>query len=639
MSATPVVVGDRYELGEPLGRGGMATVHRARDRRLDRQVAVKQLSLHLAADTTAQARFRREAQASASLNHPAIASVFDTGEGTDPATGVALPYIVMELVEGSTLRDVLAAGPLAPDRALTVVRSVLDALAHSHAAGLVHRDIKPANVMITTGGAVKVMDFGIARAVDESATSLTGTASVIGTAQYLSPEQALGRPVDLRSDLYSVGCLLFELVTGRPPFVAETSLAIAYQHVREDPVPPSSLEPSLDPALDAVVLRALAKDPDERYPSAAAMREDVDRLLAGAPVAPPPAPSEPPGTVTAALPPRLAGAAVAATPPGPPTAPTALVGAAAPPAGEDPAPEERRRSSGRRAVLVVLAVFLVLGLGAFGLSRVFGPTASQAVTVPDVGGQSRAAAEAALRDADLVPRVVPRAGAEDDAVGTVLDQEPGADARVPAGSTVTLTVGAGEATATIPDGLVGRPVAEAERALERLGFTDVSTDAVDGDGDAEPGDVVSVKPAEGKRVALDAAVRIRFVRDAAAADGQDESGDDGPTAAAPSASSAPSATADEDAEPSDEPTDDATSEAPDDDPTTDAPTEEPSSSATDEPGPSASASEGTGGGSSEKPGKPEKPEPTKSGGNGGGNGKGGGNGNGNGSQDEGSDQG
>ncbi|WP_344017314.1 PASTA domain-containing protein, partial [Microlunatus capsulatus] len=341
----------------------------------------------------------------------------------------------------------------------------------------------------------------------------------------------------------------------------------------------------------------------------------------------------------AALPPRLAGAAVAATPPGPPTAPTALVGAAAPPAGEDPAPEERRRSSGRRAVLVVLAVFLVLGLGAFGLSRVFGPTASQAVTVPDVGGQSRASAEAALRDADLVPRVVPRAGAEDDAVGTVLDQEPGADARVPAGSTVTLTVGAGEATATIPDGLVGRPVAEAERALERLGFTDVSTDAVDGDGDAEPGDVVSVKPAEGKRVALDAAVRIRFVRDAAAADGQDESGDDGPTAAAPSASSAPSATADEDAEPSDEPTDDATSEAPDDDPTTDAPTEEPSSSATDEPGPSASASEGTGGGSSEKPGKPEKPEPTKSGGNGGGNGKGGGNGNGNGSQDEGSDQG
>ncbi|WP_344017914.1 protein kinase domain-containing protein, partial [Microlunatus capsulatus] len=312
MSATPVVVGDRYELGEPLGRGGMATVHRARDRRLDRQVAVKQLSLHLAADTTAQARFRREAQASASLNHPAIASVFDTGEGTDPATGVALPYIVMELVEGSTLRDVLAAGPLAPDRALTVVRSVLDALAHSHAAGLVHRDIKPANVMITTGGAVKVMDFGIARAVDESATSLTGTASVIGTAQYLSPEQALGRPVDLRSDLYSVGCLLFELVTGRPPFVAETSLAIAYQHVREDPVPPSSLEPSLDPALDAVVLRALAKDPDERYPSAAAMREDVDRLLAGAPVAPPPAPSEPPGTVTAVLPPRLAGAAVAA---------------------------------------------------------------------------------------------------------------------------------------------------------------------------------------------------------------------------------------------------------------------------------------------------------------------------------------
>ena len=214
------VADGRYVLGALLGRGGMAQVHQGLDLRLDRPVAVKQLSAHLAADPTAQARFRREAQAAASLNHPAIASVFDTGEETDPVTGTVTPYIVMELVEGSTLRQVLNdSGPLPPARALLVAQGVLDALGHSHAAGIIHRDIKPANVMLTAAGAVKVMDFGIARAMDDTSMSLTQTATVIGTAQYLSPEQAAGQSVDLRSDLYSVGCLLFELLVGRPPFV------------------------------------------------------------------------------------------------------------------------------------------------------------------------------------------------------------------------------------------------------------------------------------------------------------------------------------------------------------------------------------------------------------------------------------
>ncbi|SDT34096.1 serine/threonine protein kinase [Friedmanniella luteola] len=604
MSGEPVVVGDRYELGEPLGQGGMATVHRALDRRLDRAVAVKRLGLHLAADPTAQARFRREAQASASLNHPAIASVFDTGEGADPATGVSLPYIVMELVEGSTLRTILDAGPLPPERALRITRSVLDALAHSHAMGLVHRDIKPANVMITTDGAVKVMDFGIARAVDESATSLTKTASVIGTAQYLSPEQALGQTVDLRSDLYSVGCLLFELVTGRPPFVGDTSLAIAYQHVREQPVPPSRLDPSLEPGLDAVVLRALTKDPADRYQTAAEMRDDVDRLLAGQAVAPPPPPSSPAATAdTAALPGRLVAAPAAATATaaagtdgssGSPTAPTALVGpAAGAPSPADPSePPDRRRSAAGRAVLVALAVFLVLGLGAFGLFRVFGPAAdgAAAVTVPDVDGQPREQAEAALRDADLVPRVTPTAGKDDKTVGTVLDQAPAADARVAAGTTVTLRVNAGPATAAIPDDLVGRPVADVEAQLEDLGFTDVSTEAVDGDGEVDPGDVVSVKPGEGKEAALDAAVRVRFARATEAT----TSGGGGTQTRAPTRSSAPSASADDDEAggPTSDPGGDATSEAPDDDePTSEAPTSSAPTtrSPTSDPEPTASA--------------------------------------------------
>ena len=282
MTDGQTVVGGRYELRGLLGRGGMAEVYEGFDLRLGRAVAVKQLSAQLAADPTAQARFGREARAAASLNHPNIASVFDTGEDTDPATEISIPYIVMELVEGSTLRAVLNEGaPLPPERAFSIVKSLLDALAQSHAAGIIHRDIKPANVMITPAGAVKVMDFGIARAVDETSTSLTQTAAVIGTAHYLSPEQASGKSVDQRSDLYSTGCLLFELLTGRAPFVGETSISVAYQHVREEPIPPSQLNPELSPAVDAVVLKSLAKDPDERYQSADEMKADIGLLQTG----------------------------------------------------------------------------------------------------------------------------------------------------------------------------------------------------------------------------------------------------------------------------------------------------------------------------------------------------------------------
>ena len=267
MTSSPTTVGGRYELGELLGRGGMAEVRRAVDLRLGRSVAVKQLRADLATDPTFQARFRREAQSAAGLNHPTIVAVYDTGEEIDPLSGVSIPYIVMELVEGPTLRDVLRDGrKILPERALELTQGVLDALSYSHKAGIVHRDIKPANVMLTPTGGVKVMDFGIARAVADTSATMTQTAAVIGTAQYLSPEQARGETVDARSDIYSAGCLLYELLVGRPPFVGDSPVSVAYQHVREAPLPPSQLDPEISPDIDAVILKALAKDPRRPLP-------------------------------------------------------------------------------------------------------------------------------------------------------------------------------------------------------------------------------------------------------------------------------------------------------------------------------------------------------------------------------------
>ncbi|WP_217163301.1 Stk1 family PASTA domain-containing Ser/Thr kinase [Streptomyces sp. AC512_CC834] len=284
------LAGGRYQLRDLLGEGGMASVHLAYDSVLDRQVAIKTLHTELGREQAFRERFRREAQAVAKLTHTNIVSVFDTGE--DDLNGLTTPYIVMEYVEGRPLGSVLDAdvrqqGAMPADKALKITADVLAALEISHEMGLVHRDIKPGNVMMTKRGVVKVMDFGIARAMQSGVTSMTQTGMVVGTPQYLSPEQALGRGVDARSDLYSVGIMLFQLVTGRLPFEADSPLAIAYAHVQEEPVAPSSVNRALPPAVDALVARALKKNPNERFPSAETMRDECLRVAASFQAAPP----------------------------------------------------------------------------------------------------------------------------------------------------------------------------------------------------------------------------------------------------------------------------------------------------------------------------------------------------------------
>src|SRR4051794_8035758 len=280
----------------------MGEVRKGTQTRPGRGVAVHRLRTDPASGARSQARSRREAQSAASPTRPAIVAFYDTGE--EPAadgSGISQPYTVMEYVAGRSLRDILREGrKILPERALEITSGVLSALDYSHRAGIIHRDIKPGNVMLTPSGDVKVMDFGIARAISDASSAMTQTAAVVGTAQYLSPEQARGETVDSRSDVYSTGCLLYELLTGRPPFVGDSPVAVAYQHVREPAVPPSDHDTDLSPEIDAIVMKALAKRVEDRYQSAAAMRADIERYLAGHPVravAPPPPPE--PATVVA----------------------------------------------------------------------------------------------------------------------------------------------------------------------------------------------------------------------------------------------------------------------------------------------------------------------------------------------------
>jgi eukaryotic-like serine/threonine-protein kinase len=502
VNATPRLLGGRYEVGDLLGRGGMAEVHRGRDTRLGRTVAVKVLRSDLARDPTFQARFRREAQSAAALNHPSVVAVYDSGEDTSP-DGVAAPYIVMEHVEGRTLRQLLAGGRTLPwQEALRITSGVLAALAYSHRNGIVHRDIKPANVMVTPQGDIKVMDFGIARAMADSAATMTQTQAVIGTAQYLSPEQARGETVDARSDIYSTGCLLFELLTGRPPFVADSPVAVAYQHVGETPLAPSSYAPSVPHEVDAVVLHALVKDRAGRYQSADDFRADVDAAVEGRPISA--------AALGSARGRSTAAAATQAFAAGPATGATQTL-----PVVDEPEPllpqQDPERPEPRRAGLWVLLALLLAALVAALLLVVPGlldrpPAAPPQVAVPQIAGRQIGDAEAALRQAGLTPGASTEQPSDQVADGAVISADPTEGSRVARGTTVDLVVSTGPETVDVPE-LAGRTEGEARRALEAVGLAVGKVSRVEST-DRAKGEVVSSDPAPGEAVAASSKVDL-----------------------------------------------------------------------------------------------------------------------------------
>ncbi|WP_329134200.1 Stk1 family PASTA domain-containing Ser/Thr kinase [Streptomyces sp. NBC_01476] len=502
----PRRLGGRYELGSVLGRGGMAEVYLAHDTRLGRTVAVKTLRVDLARDPSFQARFRREAQSAASLNHPSIVAVYDTGE--DYVDGVSIPYIVMEYVDGSTLRELLHSGrKLLPERSLEMTVGILQALEYSHRAGIVHRDIKPANVMLTRTGQVKVMDFGIARAMGDSGMTMTQTAAVIGTAQYLSPEQAKGEQVDARSDLYSTGCLLYELLTVRPPFVGDSPVAVAYQHVREEPQPPSVYDPEVTPAMDAIVLKALTKDPNYRYQSADEMRADVEAALDGQPVAAAAAM----GAAGYGYPHQYGEGAATTALPMQPDSQTSML----PPMRDDDGgygyedrPDRRRqkKNNNTSTVLLVVAGILVL-VGAIFLGKAIfdGGSPGSGATVPNFLNLSLDDAKSRAANVDL--QVVQGAPAFCDDVdkNLVCKQTPAADTKVPSDKTVTVVLSKGPAPIALPD-VTTDTYDAARQQLEKLGFDvkqKIKTSTTD-----EKDTVLSQDPDAGTKLAKGATVTL-----------------------------------------------------------------------------------------------------------------------------------
>ncbi|MEW2811039.1 Stk1 family PASTA domain-containing Ser/Thr kinase [Streptomyces massasporeus] len=521
----PRRLGGRYELGRVLGRGGMAEVHLAHDTRLGRTVAVKTLRADLARDPSFQARFRREAQSAASLNHPAIVAVYDTDEGE--VDGVPLPYIVMERVEGCTLRELLRSGQqLRPGQVLEMTAGILQGLEYAHRAGIVHRDIKPANVMLTRDGQVKVMDFGIARAMDGTGITLTEASAVVGTAQYLSPEQAKGEQVDARSDLYSTGCLLYELLTQSPPFGGASPVTVAYHHVHEEPKAPSALNPEITPDMDAIVLRALLKDPGHRYQSADEMRADIEACLRGRSVA-----------ATAALgvvgtdPARPAVPTAAPEPRSGPAEPTVTLPPVVPHDGSHGSDDRFDRRPPRTSRTVVVAMLMA---GILAVSAVFfnrwaiddgdsngggrggggdSIVAGDAVVMPDFVGETRTAAERLAQEHGLRLAFEQKPCATQ-SNGRICEQDPATGTTVTKGSTVNVVAATGraessrggpessrggpESKVTVPR-VTGLSIEDAKAKLEgdRYAF-DVRTETRESGED--PGTVLKQDPSAGTEV-------------------------------------------------------------------------------------------------------------------------------------------
>ncbi|GGG63395.1 putative serine/threonine-protein kinase [Kocuria dechangensis] len=494
----PRLINDRYEVGETIGRGGMATVHLGRDLRLGRRVAIKVLRPELARDATFHERFKREAQSVAALNHHSIVSVYDTGEiPAETEEGVDRPFIVMEHVPGRTLRELIHEDAITPQEAVDVTLGILDALEYSHRAGIVHRDIKPANVIVTPDRRIKVMDFGIARAVEDTSPALTQAQAVLGTAQYLSPEQARGESVDARSDLYSAACVLFEMLTGRTPFVGGTSVDVAAQHVRDRPPAPSELDPRLGGRVDAFMARALAKDPADRFQDAGQMRRALRELRPAVPgeldATQPLHPVAARDEDTKTLPP------VAAVPAaGPPPSAVPVPGPAAESTGASPA-ARRRRHPARTALLGLLVLAVLAVVGVVGVQLVQAERDRPVlVAVPHVSGMDASVAETSVRNAELVPQRE-EVFSDDVPDGNVVATDPAADTQVEAGSTVLLEVSKGPEEVEVPADLVGLSEEDARDALEDAGLEAGST-RTGNSAWAPEGTVIGTDPSSGTTV-------------------------------------------------------------------------------------------------------------------------------------------
>ena len=527
---TERVLNDRYEIAELIGRGGMADVYLGRDIRLGRSVAIKVLRPDLARDPLFQSRFRREAQAVAGLNHPAIVSVYDTGDQESPGSSpddVRLPFIVMEYVPGRTLRDLVKAGEICIDKAVEYILGVLSALEYSHRSGIVHRDIKPANVMVTADGGVKVMDFGIARAMADSAATMTQTQAVIGTAQYLSPEQARGETVDARSDLYSAACLLFEMLAGRPPFIGDSPVSVAYQHVRETPPKASSFNAEIPAALDAVLERGLAKDRRDRYQDAHAFRDALLAVRSGEP-AHDPAPATDATEALAVSAPARPAVDVSPIEDEPRTRAMARVRAGGPlttsAEGKDDgghAPEalaigstgerDPEQKARRRAWITTLFIVLLLLLGA-GTVLAFNlmnpkETAPATAVMPDVQSKSQTDALNIIMDAGFGPPTIKTEYSDTVKSSLAIGTEPEGGSEVPLNENVTLLISQGPSSVTIPTNLAGMTEPEARDALRSLGLQGGTT-AEANSATVAAGRVLSTNPAPGEAVPVGSSVNL-----------------------------------------------------------------------------------------------------------------------------------
>ena len=501
MSENERLIAGRYRLGQLVGRGGMAEVFEGYDLRLGRTVAVKLLKSDLANDASFEAKFRQEAQASARMAHPTIVRVYDAGEEeTTDQNGqiIKTPYIVMELVRGKLLREVSQSG-VAPDKAVRYIGGILTALEVSHRAGVVHRDIKPANVMIGENDSVKVMDFGIARAVTDNSATQAATAGIVGTAQYFSPEQARGEAVDARTDLYSTGVILYELLAGRPPFKGESAVSVAYQHVSEAVVPPSSYNPKISPELDGVVLRSMAKNADERFQTAEEFREHLLAAFAGTPITQQ-------NTSQEMKPVQLDETEVITSPDTP--LPTSLL------EGFETAPSKQIVTTNSKigagvlwglgtGVIVILVglLFWVMNLGDANPS----PTTNTGISVANVEGSLYEDALNTLSAQDLlVLRVYEKS--EEIPEGVVIRQVPEAGTQVLNNTAITLYVSSGATEVTVPN-LVGRNEADAVALLEGQGLT-VGSITVVGSPNVPSGIVIASDPVTNSRLPLGTVVNL-----------------------------------------------------------------------------------------------------------------------------------